>query len=257
MNISGGIAIDKNSNNIYAIEFDCCKLIVFSPQREFLFTFGDEPSQSGAGPQGIAIHKDTVYVTRWRSHELQMYALEGKLIHRLGGKGTEKGRFKFPYGITVDEIDEEVYVCDLKNNRVQIFLTDLSFKRIFDNDKLDRPLDVKVREDFVFILDQSSPCMHIFAKNGDSYKDIITRGKEDQQTVNPWFFEVDSKNHILLTDFSKNCVLVFNEEGECIFQIGGQEEDPVEFSEPSGIAISNEGSIIVACRKNVGCLQVF
>ena len=258
MNISGGIAIDRDTDNIYAVEFDCNKLVVFSPRREFLFTFGHDSNNESA-PQGIAVHKDRVYVTRWRSHELQMYTLEGKLIHRVGKKGTEKGTFKFPYGISVDEDNGEVYVCDLKNNRVQIFLTDLSFKCIFDNVKLYHPLDVKVREESVFILDQSSPCMHIFAKNGDSIGDIITRGKQDQQTVNPWYFEVDLNNHILMTDYSKHCIIIFNQEGERLYQIGGEGEGEgqSEFSEPSGIAISNEGSVIVACRKNVGCLQVF
>ena len=256
MNVSGGLAIDRSTNNIYAIEFDCCRLIVFSPEREFMFTFGDE-SDSQSEAQGIAVYKDRVYVTRWRSHELQMYTLEGKLIHRVGEKGTNEGKFKYPFGITIDEVDEEVYVCDLQNNRVQIFLTNLSFKCIFNAAKLDRPLDVKVREEFVFILDHSSPCMHILNKNGVSIHDIITRGSENQQTVNPWFFDVDTNNHILLTDFGNHCVLVFNKEGKSIYKIGRDGEDPAEFSEPSGIAISNEGNIIVACRKNVGCLQVF
>ena len=59
-------------------------------------------------------------VTSYRSNTVMVYTLEGRLIHQLGGRGKDEGKFRDPQGICIDD-DGLVYVADCNNRRIQVF----------------------------------------------------------------------------------------------------------------------------------------
>ena len=106
-----------STGNVYVASGcnDCIQ--VFTPEGQLLRAFGKLTC-----PSGITIDtNDVVYVSEGRSnHCVSVYTSEGHFLTVFGGKGTESGKFKYPYGLAVGS-SSFVYVCDSSNNRIQVF----------------------------------------------------------------------------------------------------------------------------------------
>ena len=66
-----------------------------------------------------------VYVSEinHRYHHVSVFTSEGQFVTSFGsgwGDGEGQGEFNCPYGLAVDD-SGVVYVCDMLNNRVQVF----------------------------------------------------------------------------------------------------------------------------------------
>ena len=55
------------------------------------------------------------------------YTSSGELIKCVGGRGGKEGEFNDPRGVTL--YDNQVFVCDCDNHRIQVFDLDLNFVR--------------------------------------------------------------------------------------------------------------------------------
>ena len=70
-------------------------------------------SEKMNGPVGICISQNTVFVTQWGGHCINMYELECKLIKSVGSKGNGEAQFNHPsrsrYALTETTISR---VCD-------------------------------------------------------------------------------------------------------------------------------------------------
>ncbi len=72
------------------------------------------------GPKAIAIDtRDTIYVSE-ACHRISVFNSEGHYITSFGSQGNGVGEFDEPRGLVVDD-SGVLYVCDLKNNRIQLF----------------------------------------------------------------------------------------------------------------------------------------
>ena len=147
-------------------------------------------------------------------------------------------------------------VCDYGNNRVQIQTEELKYHSMLGIGLFTNPLDIKVTQDRVLVLDVSNPCMLIFNSEHLLINRIITRGS-GKQTSNPFSFDIDRDYKIMMSDYINHCVYVFNKEGEQIHKFGKQGQGIGEFNGPWGIVLDNTGRIIVVCQKDTNCLQFF
>ena len=102
--------------------------IIFDIRGQKIRTFGsrgDSPEQMKY-PRGIAIDDaDNIYVSS--SHKLQKFTSSGELIKCVGQRGSKEGEFNVPRGVTLH--DNQVYICDRYNHRIQVFDLDLNFIR--------------------------------------------------------------------------------------------------------------------------------
>ncbi|KAI6650885.1 Tripartite motif-containing protein 3 [Oopsacas minuta] len=146
------------------------------------------------------------------------YQLDGKFISRVGVSGDGELEFNYPWGMTIDESNGDVYICDNSNNRIQILSDNLHYKSQFGKDILTEPLGIKLNRNNIFILDRSNPCIHIFNKDLVLQKNIISRG-EEQQVISPWFFFLDNSDNILFSDYDYDSIHIFNSKYECIHKI--------------------------------------
>ena len=74
----------------------------------------ESPYQIAIGPQ------DTILVTEWNNHRVQVFSKEGQFLHCFGSKGNSEGHFVNPSGIAIAQTGH-VIVCDAGNSCVQIF----------------------------------------------------------------------------------------------------------------------------------------
>lgn len=85
-----------------------------------------------AQPTGVALDKTNgrIYLVDTGSHEVKIFARDGALLRRVGGRGTAPGKFNYPTMIWMTDTGEFL-VSDSLNFRTQVFDTEGNFLREF------------------------------------------------------------------------------------------------------------------------------
>jgi len=83
-----------------------------------------------------------------------------------------------------------------------------------------------------------------------------SRGNDEGQFAGPHFIAVNSKGHIIVTDFHNHCVKVFDSEGDYLYCFGTNGEGNGQFNAPTGVAVDKNDNILVADWGN-SRIQVF
>ena len=241
-----GVTVDHNTGNIYVADCynNCVK--VFDNTAKYLLKFGDRKGEGKmSSPAGLLIRGNRVFVSH--DHCILVYELDGKFVSRIGSQGSGELQFNRPWGLSTDESNNDIYICDYNNHQIQIISENLHYKSRFGKGTLDRPSDIKLYKDNIFVLDASNPCLHIFNKDLVLQESVVTRGV-GQQVIDPCFFFIDKFGNILITDYSSNYILILDSEFEFIHK--------VSVTEPKGITMDEEDRIIVT-RVASKCLQIF
>ncbi|CAM4181502.1 SdiA-regulated domain-containing protein [Lacicoccus alkaliphilus] len=155
---------------VYVVERDRHRVLVFNKQGELLRTMGGETEPGDVGepfnhPSDIAFSKegDIFVADGYGNAHVHHFNDAGDLLNTWGGLGTEQGRFMTPHAILVDQT-ERVLVTDRENNRVQIFSRDGSYLKELNN--VFHPMDIcEDDEGFIYVTDQV-PSLHVFNTAG-------------------------------------------------------------------------------------------
>ena len=118
-----GIAIHYKTGNIYIADRCNNRVQVFDCSGEYIFMFNTKM----AAPVGICISKEKVYTTQAGSNRVNKYSIEGKLIKSVGSRRDMEVQFHGLRCIDVSDRNNNVYVCDCYNNRVQILTDELEY----------------------------------------------------------------------------------------------------------------------------------
>ena len=246
LNYPYSVTVDHNTGNIYVADnFNNC-VKVFDNTARYLLIFGDEKGEGKMSyPKGLLIRGNRVFVSH--NHCILVYELNGKFVSIIGSEGSGELQFNSPFGLSTDESNNDIYICDYNNSRIQVMSENLQYKSQFGKDSLHYPLDITLYKDNIFVLDQSNPCLHIYNRDLVLQKSVVTKGR-GQQVINPYFFFIDKFGYILITDYNSNSILILNSEFEFIHQIS--------VTKPTGITMDEEDRIIVTCFVSK-CLQIF
>ena len=243
LNCPRGVTVDNETGNIYIVDRDdnCAK--VFDSTGTYLFKF-----EGMDLPLGIAICGDRILISQG-NHCILNYLVNGKFISKIGKDGKGELKFNYPFGLTIDESNGNIYVSDCCNNRIQILSQDFRFISQFGKRILKFPRNVELSNEYIFVLDESNPCLHLFNYNHILQKSVISRGN-GMQVINPFYFFIDQTDNILISDYGSNSIYIFNNEFKLIHAISVSPS-------PRGITIDKSGRIILVCQAKNNCLQIF
>ena len=186
---SGGVDWD---GNIYIIERDAHRIVKLNPTMDkFLLQLGVTGEKGTDAthlnlPSGIAIlHNGNMIVTDgYGNNRVLLFDKTGKLLKQVakgaGGptdKGTGPGEWNLPHKLAVDA-QENLYIIDRENKRLQVFDKDLNYIREIKNEW--NPWDIGISrrgtDGFAFIADHKDERVHkIQLKDG---KILATWGKQ-------------------------------------------------------------------------------
>ena len=244
-----GVTVDNKTGNIYIADQSNNCVKVFDSTGKYLFKFGDNEGEGKMYcPLGVAICGDRILITQFNNCILN-YQLNGKFISRIGRQGRGELEFNYLYSLTIDESNGDIYICDYNNNRIQILNKDFSFKSQFGKGKLKYPRDVKLSKEYIYVLDKSNPCLHLFNYNHILQKSVISRGT-GMQVIDPWYFFIDHYDNILISDAGSNSISIFSPLIELIHKISVS-------NSPVGVTVDNQGRLIVVCQSVNNCLQIY
>ena len=244
-----GVTVDNKTGNIYITNTynNCVK--VFDSSGEYLFIFGDNKDEGKMyEPLCVAICGDRILISQSK-HCILNYQLSGKFISKIGKYGKGELEFNRPAGLAIDESNGNIYVSDWYNNRIQILSQDFRFISQFGKDTLKYPLDVKLSKEYIFVLDESNPCLHLFDYSHIPQKSVIYQGK-GMQVVNSWNFFIDQIANILISNSGSDSIRIFDKEFQLIHEISVSPK-------PTGITVDKRGRVIVVCQDENDCLQIF
>ena len=108
------------AGNMYVTDYNNKRVQVLDTSGQFIRAFGQEGEGKLRWPSGLHIVDKYVYVSGFSGHCIVVYETSGQFVTSFGRRGQNEGEFNGPYCIT-SCIDGFIYVCDLGNNRVQIF----------------------------------------------------------------------------------------------------------------------------------------
>ena len=249
LNYPRDVTVDNETGNIYiADQFNYC-VKVFDSTGKYLFKFGDNTGEGKMHrPLSVAICGDRILISQ-RNDCILNYQLNGKFISKIGKYGKGELEFDYPYGLTIDESNGNIYVTDFNNNRIQILSQDFRFISQFGNNILKHPRNVKLSKEYIYVIDVSNPCLHLFSYNHILLKSDISRGK-GMQLICPFYFFIDQTDNILISDRDLNSIQIFNNEFQLIHKISVSPK-------PMGIAVDKRGRVVVVCQAENNCLQIF
>ena len=257
LNSPEGVTVDNTTGMIYVADCwnHCVK--VFDNTGKYLSKIGDNTGDGKIdGPRSLAIYENRIMISQGYyflggggSFCILNYHLDGKFISRIGRHGTADLEFRVPLGLTINQTNGDIYVCDRDNKRIQMISKYFKFISKFGEDSLSYPRDIKLSKDYIYVLDRSNPCLYLFDYDHILQKKHITRG-EGMLVSNPYFFFIDDSNNLLISDRGSNSILIFNPLFELIHKISVS-------NNPMGIVIDKQRRIIVVSQSDNNCFQIF
>ena len=249
-----GLSIDETNELIYIADFNNSRVQVVSFKGKFVTSFGQEILKS---PWGIAVTGEDILVTDTSHHSLFLFDKKSmKLKNRTGTEGKE-GELNDPSGLSIDT-NGDVFVADSWNNRISIFSKALEFKNLFGTEQLRLPLDVKLTNECVVVLDWSPNCINFFSRNGTLLSSCISRGRgQDCSVEYPYFFCLDPAENIIISDTYSHAIKIFSKSGQRIHTIGKEGNGKGEFIKPYGVCMSQLGTIFGVSENPNYSMQCF
>ena len=202
-------------------------------------------------PTGIAVDdSDHVYVAS--EHCLLKFSQLGEVVNTVGMRGNKYGEFDCPMGISIHQ--EQLYVCDWLNERVQVFDLNLRFLKCFSItgagskitdlafDSMGKIYTIDHRNNRVYVLDP------------DTFQYEPDFGQYGEELKDPTGIHI--ADYVYVSDCSNHRVVVYSLSGEFIACFGGEGTAPGLLSQPRCITTDPNGFVYV-CDFGNGRIQVF
>ena len=248
-----GVAYSQKTELIYIGDYTNACITLFNTSGEFMDRIKVEPT---LGVYGVATHDDNMYVTGYNSHCVVQYSFSGpKFIRKVGTKGDGKNEFNTPTQLDV-EVNGDVFVADFWNHRICVLNSKLGHNRYIKHETLINPCDVKISNSNLFVLTDTSPCLHLFTLAGEKITSLITKGPK-MQVENTYFFCLDADSNILISDSKSHQMKVFNQKGNLIHTIGEPGDQKGMLNKPRGIALTKNNNLICVSQNQNFKLQIF
>ena len=254
LNCPCGIAFNSRGEMIIA-EHLGHQIAVFDNRGQRIQTFssrGNTPEQMEY-PEGVAIDDtDNIYVSS--GHKLQKFTGSGELIKCVGQRGSKEGG---PCGVTL--YDNEVYVCDRNNHRIQVFDLDLNFIRSIGSHgkgrgELDSPFDVKFdTAGNMYIVDYENKRVQVIDSSGHF---IRASGWQGEGKLSGPSSIVIADKYVYVSDLIQHRIFVYETSGQFVTSFGRCGHKEGEFNRPFYITSCTDGYIYVSDFDN-NRVQIF
>ena len=243
------VIVHNNSTN---------QLVIFDEQLQYSHVIGGRGNGNGKFQciTGIAVdNKGYLYVADRHLHCIQKFTLSGQFVSQFGSEGIAKGHFSAPYGLVLSQ-SELLFVCDCNNHRIQVYKNEV-FSYTFgqygeEPGCFNYPLDLTLNsnEDQLFIIDHYNHRVQVFTPSGQFLRMFGNFTDIPFKLLRPIGIYYTADNHLLISSFGNNCVLVFEEDGRFVSAIECTYQGKKRLISPGGVIMMDNGQIVIAGGSN-------
>lgn len=248
-----GLAVDAKGN-FYVADEDWHRFTMLSPEGKVIAQFEEVDGYRGvtgtghitAGDSLIALGEGRVIViAQFNLAEIEILDGKPKLLRVIGGtKGTGRGDFGDPEGLSRDPENGDLYVTDEDNRRIQVFGEDGTLKRAWPV-PVD-PESICVAGDRVYVTFSKDDWVGCYSKEGKLRFRFGEKGGGEGEFRTPDFVCVSPEGLLYITDQKNDRIQVFDKDGTYRFSIGRSGRGPGEFRDPEDLAFDPKGNLVVA-----------
>ncbi|XP_078660708.1 tripartite motif-containing protein 2-like [Branchiostoma floridae x Branchiostoma belcheri] len=224
-------------------------------------TFGGEGSGTGQfeDPWGVTVSEEgEIFVAEWRNQRIQVFTLQGTFVQQFPTVVSGEQEMR-PNDVAMDG-EGNLWVVGWTNSADHDFAVQYNKQgrvlRKFDLQKTGwvRGVAVDTRRNHILITqatgDEDNLHVHgkvlVFRPDGTLLRTV----GQQQGMKRPRYITVDGEGNILVSDWDNHCVYVYNEDGQFLFQFGGEGSGKGQLKYPKGICTDRAGNIIVADERN-------
>ena len=229
------VGLAWSNGKLYVAECRAHKVLLFDHALNLVQTIEHKELQC---PYEITVDEEhNVYASTGPRNVLHKFNKDGEHLKQVGG-------FRFVNGNQISS-QNELYVCDCQNNRVQVYDTDLNLVRTMkqrhtsDDIKFDKSGNI-------YLTDQGNHHIHVLTANGRPLRRIGKTGSKPDELNEPISLQI-AGDLLYVTELKNNRVSVFRTSGEFVATFGEG-----HLFQPEGIAIDEDGYVYVTSHhKNV------
>ena len=218
------------------------EVIIFDKDLKLIRTFGQGSGDSKLNdPVGVAVGHNVIAVSEFNDHVVKKFSLQGDYLSKFGSHGSGDGQFNVPQGLCFNSKDL-LYVVDNDNYRVQVFRENVFLFKFGSKGPnpggFQNPCYIAVdSSDQVYVTDQCDDGgISVFSEDGHFIENI---------NCNKSFAVCIAPDDNIITEVNDNSITVFSPTHECIAKFGVCGKGKGQFSDITGIAINNSGTIFV------------
>ena len=131
-----GLHVDPR-DNLWVTDVGRHVVMKFNPEGKLLLTLGtpgerdETPSTFSQPTHAVVGRSGNVYVADgYGNSRVVKFSAQGEYLRTWGKKGSQKGELHTPHALALDS-DENVYVADRSNDRIQVFDSEGKFRQIW------------------------------------------------------------------------------------------------------------------------------
>ena len=179
-------------------------------------------------------------------------SIGGRLLQTI--RYTPGVAFSFPSSMSVSQ-EGLIYVCHCADHCVAVYNEKGKFLFTFGSKgsgpgRFDGPLDIAFGSDgLMYVSDNGNRRVCVWSEVGTFKRAFQTKDV-------PSHIAATSDNHLLITSYSSNIVMVYTLEGELVHEFGSEGSHPGRFNGPKGICVDDNGVVYVVDKGNKR-VQVF
>jgi len=253
------LSIDTSNNIVFVADKDNNRIQKFDINGTYLGKWGTFGSGNGQfdSPGDVIVDSTNkrVYVADIGNNRIEKFDLNGKFISMWGAAGRSSGQFNQPGDIAIDVQDELLFVVDIGNHRVQKFDLDGHYNSSWGylgsgDGQLDRPAGIAYDSlnKIVYVADTNNNRIQKFDISG---KFLGKWGSGDGQFNGPVSVAVEpGTNNVFVVDTGNKQIQKLDSNGNFILEWGHNGKSPGLFARPNGIAIDNNGRVLILDKDN-------
>jgi len=184
-----GIAVSKKENLYVADESLGC-IQKFKLSGEFISQFGSAGTAEGhfISPYGLALSQsELLFVCDSGNNRIQVFQNE-LFSYCFGQHGTKPGTFSQPRDLALNNSEDQVFISEWSNHRIQVFTTKGQFLKVFASEtlKLQHPVGIHYTPDnHVLISSNQTGLVLVFKEDGQFLSAIKGTSNGKKRFRNP------------------------------------------------------------------------